>query len=585
MRTSTSYRGGRPTIMGTRGVVTSGHYLATEAGMHVLRSGGNAFDAAAATGFALTALEPHQNGFGGEVPILLYPASEERVFALSGNGTAPAAATIPTYRELGVEDVIPGDGYLGALVPPAPATWTTLLERFGTMSLADVLRPAIELAERGFPMYDSLHGAIAGTAERFREEWPTSAHKFLRDGEPPEPGTIWRQPALAATFRRLIEVESAAGSREAGLEAARGRFYDGDIAESIVSWAASNPVRDATGRENAALLTVEDLSGYSARVEEPLSVDYRGLQVHKCSSWTQGPVLLQALRLLEGFPLAEMGHNSADYIHTLVECMKLAFADREFYYGDPEFADVPFDRLLSRRYADERRELVRADCASMQLRPGGREPLEADDISDVLARFSAAEGDTTKLEVVDYEGNMISATPSGGWLMSSPVIPGVGFPLGTRGQMFSMAESHPNSLQPGKRPRMTLTPSLVTRDGAPWLAFGSPGGDCQDQWGLEFFLNVVEFGMSLQEAAEAPAFYTGHFPNSFYPRAAEPGVVHVEDRVPGEVRSELSNRGHIVKAEGPWSGQNAHAASFDAETRLICAAATPRRDTAYAMGF
>jgi gamma-glutamyltranspeptidase/glutathione hydrolase len=397
-------------------------------------------------------------------------------------------------------------------------------------------------------------------------------------------GRVWRQPALGALFRRLIEAESAAGSRQAGLEAARGRFYDGDIAEAVVAFAAENPVRDATGREHAALLTVEDFSEFEAAVEKPVSVDYRGLTVHKCSSWTQGPVMLQTLRLLEGFDLAEMGHNSVDYIHTLLECMKLAYADREFYYGDPRFVEVPFERLLSREYADERRQLVGSE-ASMELRPGGRERLRAEHIGDVQAAFGAGEGDTTKLEVIDFDGNVVSATPSGGWLMSSPVVPGLGFALGTRGQMFSMARGHPNSLEPGKRPRATLTPSLVTRDGEPYMAFGSPGGDRQDQWGLEFFLNVVEFEMSLQEAAEAPAFYSTHFPDSFYPRRAEPGVVHVESRVPEDVRQELAARGHRVVVEGPWSGQNALAASLDREGHVMRAAATPRRDTSYAIAW
>ena len=351
MRASTSGRGGRPTIMCTRGVVTSGHYLATEAGMHTLRSGGNAFDAAAAVGFALTVLEPHQNGIGGEVPIVLYSASDRAVHTVNGNGTAPAAANVELFRSLGVGDAIPGDGFLPALVPPTLDTWVTLLTRFGTMCLADVLRPALELAERGFPMYDSLHEQIRANVQRFTTEWPTSAHKFLRDGATPEVGSVWRQPALAATFRRLIEAESAGKNREAGLRAARDRFYRGDIAADIVIFAAANPVRDATGQEHVALLTTDDFAAFAARVERPVSVDYEGCEVHKCGPWTQGPVLCQSLHLLEGFALAQMGHNSPDYIHTVVECMKLAYADREFYYGDPEFAEVPLDRLLCKEYA------------------------------------------------------------------------------------------------------------------------------------------------------------------------------------------------------------------------------------------
>ena len=589
MRVSTNYRGGRPMIMATRGVVAAGHYLAAEAGLHILRRGGNAMDAAAAMGFALGVLEPHQNGIGGEVPVLVYDASAGRVHAVSGHGVAPAAATIERYRQLGVEDIIPGDGFLGAVVPPVVDTWVTVLRRFGTMRLADVLTPAMELAENGFPMGSGLHGSIAAQAEKFGKEWPSSAAKFLPGGEPPAVGSVWRQPELAATLRKLIEAESAHQDRDAGLEAARDRFYKGEIAEAIVEFAGSTPVKDASGKEHTALFTMDDFAGFSARVENAVSVSYKGVEVHKCSSWTQGPVLCQALRLLEGFPLAQMGHNSADYVHTVIECMKLAYADREFYYGDPEFVDVPFDRLLSEEYAEERRKLVDVKRASMELRPGGYEPVRAAKVGDLLRAFaddrgrSHAGGDTTKLEAADGDGNMVSATPSGGWLMSSPVVPGVGLPLGTRGQMFSLVAGHPNSLQPGKRPRTSLTPSLATRDGKACLAFGSPGGDCQDQWALQFFLNVVEFGMSLQEAAEAPTFFSSHFPSSFYPRTAQPGVMSVEGRIPDKVRIELQNRGHVVRVTGDWSSQNVLAVM--SEGGVLRAAASPRLESGYAMGW
>jgi gamma-glutamyltranspeptidase/glutathione hydrolase len=290
------------------------------------------------------------------------------------------------------------------------------------------------------------------------------------------------------------------------------------------------------------------------------------------------------LTLLDGYDLGEMGHNSADYIHTVVECMKLAFADREFYYGDPDFVKVPFKRLLSKEYAYERRELVDAGRASMELRPGGMAPIRATSVRDVNAAFAVRggkHGDTTKLEVIDSKGNMVSATPSGGWLSASPVVPGLGFPLGTRGQMFSLVEGHPNCLEPGKRPRSTLTPSLAVAKGGT-MAFGSPGGDAQDQWALEFFLNVVEFGMSLQEAIEAPTFWTNHFPSSFYPREAQPGSLHIEGRVPIEVREELAARGHIVTSPGDWCGGNTLAASYDDKTGVLSAAATPRDEPSYA---
>ena len=588
-KATTGGSGGRPMVMGTRGVVAAGHYQATRIGLEILQRGGNAMDAAAAVGFALTVLKPHQNGIGGEVPILVYVAAEGKVRSVSGHGVAPRAATLEHYRNLGLE-IVPGDGFLAALVPPAPATWLLLLERFGTMRLADVLTPAIDLAATGFPMYDSLHGSISANAERFQREWPSSAQKFLPGGDPPPIGTIWRQPDWADTFQKLVKAEAAESDRVRGLRAAHECFYRGDIAAAIVEYCRSTPIRDASGEAHTGLLTQEDFAAFQASVEEPETTSYRGVEVFKCSSWTQGPVLLQALNLLEGFDLRSLGHNSAAYIHTVVECMKLAFADREFYYGDPAFVDVPFDRLLSKEYAAARRALIDADQASLELRPGDHPALRAESVREVNAALAAAagnggEGDTTKLEVIDAAGNMVSATPSGGWLMSSPVVPGLGFPLGTRGQMFSLVAGHPNCLAPGKRPRTSLTPSLALREGQPYLSFGSPGGDSQDQWALQFLLNVIDFGMCLQEAVEAPTFASQHWPSSFYPRQAAPGVLNVEGRVPEEVRAELTARGHIVRATGDWSGGNTLVGSWEAETGVFSAAASPRLDPAYAMAW
>ena len=585
--TTTGPSGGRPMIMATRGVVSSGHYLATEIGMDVLRRGGNAADAAAGVGFALALLMPHQNGIGGEVPTLVYSPDERKAWAVSGHGTAPREATLERYLGYGIE-LIPGDGFLPALVPPAPASWIALLARFGTMRLADVLLPTIELAENGFPMYGGLHWAISGPAKRFREEWPSSAEVWLPGDRVPAIGGIFRQPDWAATFRRLIDAEASHKKRADGLQAAHDEFYRGEIAERIVDFCRSTEIRDASGEAHAGLLSMEDFADYAARIEEPVATDYRGVTVHKCSSWTQGPVLLQSLNLLEGYDLAAMGHNSADYIHTVVECMKLAYADREFYYGDPLFVDVPFDRLLSKDYAAERRRLVDPAAASMELRPGGRPAIAAKNVTDVNRAFAEQAGcggsDTTKLEVIDSAGNMVSATPSGGWLPSSPVVPGLGFPLGTRGQMFSLAAGHPNCIEPGKRPRTSLTPSLATRDGRGFMAFGSPGGDCQDQWALEFFLNVIDFDMTLQAAVEAPTFWTTHFPSSFYPRNADPGVIYLEGRILQPIGEELTGRGHAIKPAGDWSGGNTLAASIDPDTGLLCAAASPRHEPAYAAG-
>ena len=574
-------------IMATRGVVSSGHYLATEIGLDVLRRGGNAMDAAAATGFALAVLKPHMNGIAGEAPMLVYSAAERRAWAISGHGVAPQAATLERFAEYGL-DIIPGDGFLPAIVPATVGGYIHLLERFGTMRLADVLAPAVELARKGFVMYDALHRSISNNADRFRKEWPSSAEVFLPGGSPPPVGTIWKQRDWAETFARLLAADGRFRNREDGLRAAYDEFYRGKTAESIVEFARKNPVRDASGEPHASLLTMQDFDKYRPATEEPVRTLYRGVTVCKCSSWTQGPVLLQGLNLLEGFDLAAMGHNSADYIHTVVECMKLAYADREFYYGDPAFVNVPFNRLLSKEYAAERRALVDPASASLELRPGGRPAIRPESIADANKAFARAaggvNGDTTKLDIIDKDGNMVSVTQSGGWLMSSPIIPRLGFPLGTRGQMFSLAAGHPNRLEPGKRPRTTLTPTLAMKDGEPYMVFGSPGGDSQDQWALQFLLNVLEFGMSLQEAVEAPTFSTGHFPGSFYPRTARPGSLSVEGRVPESVLDELVARGHALNAASEWSGGNTLAASISPRTGVLCAGASPRLEPAYAAG-
>jgi gamma-glutamyltranspeptidase/glutathione hydrolase len=360
----------------------------------------------------------------------------------------------------------------------------------------------------------------------------------------------------------------------------------------MVRFSTSTSIRDASGRSHVALLTEQDFQDFTPRFEEPSSASYRGIMVHKCGPWSQGPVLLQALKLLERANLRALGRGSAAYVHVVTECMKLAFADRELSYGDPLFSKVPMDTLLSDEYAAERFRLVDPRRASLELRPGqagdaGAVPaFTARSIRDVEGAVRAAgSGDTTKLEVIDAAGTMVSATTSGGWLQSSPVIPGLGFCLGTRGQMFSLEPRHPNRLEPGKRPRTTLTPTLATRDGLPYLSFGSPGGDQQDQWALQFFLNVVEFGMSLQEAVEAPTFWTNHFPSSFYPRKAEPGSLTMEARCPPALRQELAALGHLVSVATAWAGGNTLAASVEPASGVLCAAASPRLDPAYAAAF
>ncbi|MFB3883427.1 MAG: gamma-glutamyltransferase family protein [Armatimonadota bacterium] len=574
----------RPVVMGTHGAVAAGHYLAAQAGMRILQSGGNAIDAGVAMGFALAVLQPEQNGIAGEAPILVHSADRGRVFAINGHGVAPQAATIERFRAMGV-DLIPGDGFLPAVVPAAVDSYITALAVFGTLPLAEVIAPALELASDGFPLYAGLCGNINSLMPMWKERYPSTFAVFGGGGQPAEEGDLLRQSDWAETMGLLVAAERRAArrGRVAALRAARDVFYKGDIAKAICDFAANTEVMDASGKPHSCLLTEQDFADYQARVEPAVSTDYRGIAVHKCGPWSQGPVFLQQLNLLEGFDLRALGHNSAEYVHTVIECAKLAFADRNAHYADPQFVEVPLDRLLSKSYADERRRLIDPNRASLEDRagdlPSGRRLQPPAPADSWPASFT---GDTTKCEAADRLGNMISITPSGGWFSASPVIPGLGFPLGTRGQMFELDPSHPNSLHPGKRPRTTLTPTLATLDGRPWLAFGSPGGDCQDQWALLFFLNHVDFGMGLQQAIDVPTFHTVHFRNSFYPRAAFPGRMVVEGRIGEEVRRALQARGHEVDVAGDWSNSNTIVVCRDADSGLLSAAATPR-NVSYAL--
>ncbi|HBX42749.1 MAG TPA: gamma-glutamyltransferase [Deltaproteobacteria bacterium] len=573
----------RPVIMGTHGMVTSGHYLASRIGLHILEEGGNAVDAGVAMGFALAVLEPYIYGIGGEVPILIYLANEKRIVSLSGQGPAPQRANIEWFRKNGIE-TIPGDGLLAAAVPDAVSTWIAALSRFGTMRLAQVLSPAIDLAERGFPMFERLASAFERSKEQFLEMWPSSARAYFPDGHVPAVGEIYAQKDLAGMYGKLLEAESREkrrGRRKA-LSAAHDAFYKGEIAERIIAFIKENRLPDSTGKRHGGLITKEDMARYATRVEDPVTAAYRGYDVYKCGPWSQGPVFLQQLTVLEGFDLASLGHNSPEYIHLLIETAKLAFADRETYYGDPDFVRVPLDILLSKAYAANRRALIDPDRASMELRPGNAPaylPEERKGGADIH------KGDTTHLDAADQWGNMISATPSGGWFRSSPVIEGLGFPLGTRMQMFYLDPDHANSLQPGKRPRTTLTPTIVLKDGRPFMALGTPGADQQDQWSLQFFLNCVDFGMNMQVAVDAPTFHTSHFPASFHPHSAQPGTMHVERRIPESTIATLRAKGHTVEVGGEWSHGRVLGIRYDAGSGVLSGVATARLDTGYAMGW
>ncbi len=532
--------------------------------------------------FCLTLLKPHLVGVAGETPILVYWADEGRVLAVNGQGPAPSAMSMEWFEDHGYP-LIPEDGFLPTVVPGSFDAWLTLLDEYGTMSVAGVLEPAIRLASEGFPVYPTLFKAISSNADRFRREWPASANVYLYNGEVPKVGAVLRNPEWASTFQKVINAERGGRrlGRSAGIDAAKDYFYRGPIAEDIVEFMQTFKCRDVYGQEHHGMLSLEDMAEYSARIEEPLTSNYRGFDVYKCDTWCQGAVLLQQLNLLEGYDLASMGHNTVEYLHTWVECAKLAFADREQYYADPDFVDVPLHMLLSKEYADERRALVDPDTASMELRPGGVPPVEMGQSGDE----SQFEGDTVHLEAVDRDGNMLSATPSGAWIRTSPLIPGLGFCMSTRAQMMHLDPDHVEKLEPGKKPSTTLTPSLAMKDGAPYMVFGTPGGDCQDQWSLQFFINHVDFGMNVQLALDQPTVHIRHMPASFWPHAAQPGRVFVEPRISKEVVEGLKAKGHEIVMSEPWSHGRCLSIRYDHETGMIYGGASPRTGEPYAIGW
>jgi len=587
----------RPEIEGTFGVVTSTHWIATAVGMATLEKGGNAFDAAVATAFTLQVVEPHLNGPGGDVPVIVHDIRKGRVEVICGQGPAPAGATIAHYRSLGL-DMMPGTGLLAACVPGMFDTWMTVLRDYGTMRLADVLTPAISYARDGHPLVERANATIATVEKLFREHWPTSAAVYLRGGTVPETGTLFTNPALAETYTRLLREAAGPGGREQEIERARKVWSQGFVAEAIDRFCRTQEIMDTSGRRHRGVLSGQDMARWQATIEEPLTYQYGRYTVCKPGAWAQGPVMLQQLALLKHFALDGLDVTGPEFIHIVVECSKLAFADREKFYGDPDFVTVPVETLLSDAYNDERRKLIHHN-ASLELRPGSvegfgavvelrraegaREAVGAMGAGEpTVGRFGEMRGDTVHFDIVDRAGNMVSATPSGGWLQSSPVIPELGFGLGTRGQMFWLEENQPASLAPGKRPRTTLSPTMALRDGEPYLAWGSPGGDQQDQWTTQFFLRHVHAGLNLQEAIDAPAWHSEHFPISFWPRTARPGVLVVESRVPTDTRKELERRGHVVEVGPAWSEGRLTAASREGRRRR--AAANPRGMQGYAAG-
>lgn len=570
------------------GAIASTHYLATEAGAQVLRDGGNAFDAAVTAGFVLQIVEPHLVGPGGDLPAIFWKDGKATV--LCAQGAAPAGATLEHYLAEGLT-LIPGNGLLATVIPGAFDGWMLMLRDHGTLEVADVLAPAIKLAEAGHVLLDRAVETIEGLADFFREHWPTSAEVWLPGGKPPEKGAVFTNPALAATWRRIV-AEAQGDTREARIDAARDSFYRGFVAERMAAFCAQTKAMDASGSAHHGVLSAADMAGYSAFYEAPLTFEYHGWTIAKTGPWGQGPVLLQTLALLAGDDLAAMDPLGADFVHLVVEAEKLSFADREAYYTDPARADVPIGTLLSPEYAAARRALI-GPRADMALNPGtvdGFAPQVAQmrALMDRLSLPAGAvyeptmahlatttpRGDTVHIDVIDRWGNMVSATPSGGWLQSSPIVAGLGFCLNSRAQMYWLEAGATGALEPGKRPRTTLSPSLAWHSDGRRISFGTPGGDQQDQWQLLFWLRYIHHGLDLQAALDAPMFHITHMPASFYPRSRQPGGLVAESDLPEATLSALEAAGHVLTRAPARSIGRLTAASRDADGRLRAGATT-----------
>ena len=599
----------RPEIQGTFGVVASTHWIASAVGMGVLERGGNAFDAGIAAAFTLQVVEPHLNGPGGDVPVMVYDVGTQKHEVICGQGVAPAKATIAHYKSLGL-DLVPGTGLLAACVPGTFPTWLLVLERHGTWRLRDVLESAISYARNGYPVVHQITDTITGVADHFREHWPTSAAVYLPGNKVPAPGTVFRNPTLADTYERLLrEAEAGGGGREAEIARARRAWCQGFVAEAIGAFCAKSEIMDVSGMHNRGVLSADDIARWQPGIEAPTALDYGRYRVMKSGPWSQGPALLQQLALLAHDDLGKLAPTSPDFVHLWVETAKLAFADREAFYGDPEHSDVPMAEMLAPAYNAERRKLVDMAHASLEQRPGtpgGKRGFVAERVSSgglsaagageptvrrdqaagvgepTVRRDGLTRGDTCHVDIIDRHGNMFTATPSGGWLQSSPVIPALGFQLGSRAQMFWLDERRPDALAPGRRPRTTLSVGMAMRDGAPYMAWGTPGGDQQDQWNSQLFMRHVHHKMNLQEAIDAPSWHIEHFPNSFWPRESRPGVLVVEGRMPEATVKELERRGHIVEVGPNWSEGRLSAVAKDGP--LLKAAANPRGMQGYAVG-
>ncbi len=572
----------RPTVMGLEGMVSSGHYLASRAGEHILARGGNAVDAGVATGLCLCVLQTDMVNFAGVAPIMLYQADTASVHTISGLGRWPQAASVAYFQEH-CDGKIP-IGVLRCIVPAAVDAWITALKDYGTMTFAEVAQGAITLAERGFPMHPFMASNVASAAATFRQ-WPSSAAIFAPNGRVPEPGEVFVQRDLARTMQRLVAAESDAKGqgREAALQAARDAFYRGDIAREI----------DAFYQAEGGLLTYDDLAAFQVQVEEPVRVSFGEYDIYTTGPWCQGPALAQALSLLESYDLAALGHNSPAYVHLLTEVLKLVFADRERYYGDPEFVDVPMQALLSPEYAAARRQLIDPEKAQPGMPPAG-DPTLGNGAAAPWDRSTLVEGgvaaaanaqDTTYVCVVDQDGNVFSATPSDGCL-AAPVTPGLGVTISTRGSQSWTVEGHASAIAPGKRPRLTPCPAMVFKHGKPFMPIGTPGGDVQCQAMLQVFLNVAVFGMAPQAAIEAPRFATYSYPGSFEPHDYLPDELRIERRLAEHVGDNLASKGHEITTWSDWNWRAGAvcAITIDHDSGVLAAGADPRR-MSYAIGW
>lgn len=568
---NTGSRSFAPRLLGRNGAVASEHYLSCFAARDVLQGGGNAVDAAVAATLVEGVVNPNMHTIGGECPMLIKMVDQPEVVSINGNTVAPAMATPEAFRQRGLIDV-PEEGVLAAGVPAALHALVTVLSRFGKLSFHDVVQPALDLASHGFPVHEGLIGqpnfGIRDLRKKILSQWPGSAQVYLPGGEVPDVGDVLSNPALALMFDTLINAEKTAqGGRPQKLTAVLEAFYRGDIAREIHAFV----------KQRDGLLTSSDLDGFETRLEVPVSAEFEHYTIFKCGPWNQGPVMLQALAMLKHFDLERLGHNSADYLHIVIETIKLAFADREQYYGDPEHTEVPIDALLSDDYARLRRDLVDTSVANPEIRPG--DPVNNNALLPASKRLGGAAwgAGTVHVDVIDREGNMAAFTPSGAWIKSSEVIPALGFPLGNRLMTFYLGPSHhPNLIAPGKRPRTTISPTLVYKQGKPWMVYGSMGGDQQDQWMLQFFLNRAVFGMEIQQAIEAPKFSSEHFPGFFAPHDHFTNRVVVEPMIGAETLKNLGEKGHDVVEVGDWTEGYLLAAARDPESGLLEAGFDPR---------